>query len=47
MLIAGLVGNSAEFVMATDKVDPSPKVIGRNMAFELYKQGYDVWMTNK
>lgn len=46
MLIPGLVGNSAEFVMATDKVDHNPSHIGRNIAFELSKQGYDVWMTN-
>ena len=47
MLIPGLIGNSAEFVMATDQVDHRPSVIGRNMALELFKQGYDVWMTNK
>ena len=46
ILLPGLVGNSAEFVMATDKVNKNPMVIGRNMAFELHKQGYDVWMAN-
>ncbi len=46
VLIPGLVGNSAEFVMATTEVSKDPRVIGRNMGLELHKQGFDVWMIN-
>ena len=42
----GLTGSSADFVFGTDLVDRDPRIIGHNLALELYKQGYDVWMLN-
>lgn len=45
-LQTGLIGTSADFIFASENVDPSPAVIGQNMGIELFKQGYDVWLSN-
>ena len=42
----GLTGSSADFVFATDVVSHDPRVLGHNLALELSKRGYDVFMLN-
>lgn len=46
LLQTGLIGTSADFVMASANVSRDRKVIGHNMAIELAKQGFDVWLSN-
>lgn len=42
----GLTGTSSNFVMASAEVPLDHSVIGYNMAFELAKRGFDVWLSN-
>ena len=46
LLQTGLIGTSADFVMASNDVTFDVNITGHNMGIELSKLGYDVWLSN-
>lgn len=46
ILQTGLIGTSADFVMASSNVTLDTAVMGQNLGFELVKRGYDVFLSN-
>lgn len=46
ILQTGLIGSSNDFIMANDDISHNKSIISQCLGFELYKQGFDVWLTN-